>query len=360
LPDVQVTLDMWKDRREFSGYHSSIVTAGPERLRGRTDADGRYALIVDEPGRYTYSIWTSGARSAEVRGPLAIPEGESFAADIKLGGASVRGLVVDDASRQPVAKVEVSAMRGRSTAGTHPSFQGESGWSAVAETGSDGTFTLQLDPGEYRLHPRADGYAQPRDGVVIKVPEEGLADVTIPISRGKRIRGRVVNSAGEGMAAVEVRSAPEGTYMYTSTDGTFEIVGLQKEKHTVIACSPTGSFAVAYSVLAGDGPPLLLRLAPGGHILLSVRDAAGRPVPGAWTSPRLADDTERTTTSLSANSDANGTVDVMVPVGEIILSVGKDDLRGQTRVTIGPGARVPVTISLERLDRRKREIPGSR
>src|SRR5262249_7846925 len=187
-----------------------------------------------------------------------VPDADAFTFDIALPASTVAGLVVDRETEQPLPRANVTAMP--STPDRTP--RAGMAMSATATTGGDGRFRLDLEPGEYKLMARAQGYTG--EPVTVTVAWSGGNEVRLPPSRGNSIRGRVVDARGQGVAglsvtafAIEGEVSRLGGATMSLGDGSFEIGGLGSGDYSLMSQSGLGLFALRPPVAARthDRPP---------------------------------------------------------------------------------------------------------
>jgi hypothetical protein len=218
-----------------------------------------------------------------------------------------------------------------------------------AITGADGRFRLDVEPGEYKLSARAQGFTG--DPVTVTVGESGTSDVRLALTRGTSIRGRVVDARGQGVAGLPVMAAQAdgdgsrfGGMAMTLGDGTFEIGGLGSGSYTLSSQSELGLFALRPGVAAGSDD-VTLTLRRGGRALVTVLGPDGAPVRGAFASVRRVSGIV-TGGMGGMPTDARGNTELTAPVGAVEIRAGKDELEGAVTVNVSEGATVAAEIRL--------------
>jgi len=172
----------------------------------------------------------------------------------------VRGHILDDRSNRPLANATVELSEG--------------GRLASGATDGDGSYEVRdLEPGEYQLFVRADGYVpaeygqrQPtEDGVRIVVRGgQVTSGVDIRLQQAGVIGGRIFADSGRGLSGVEVelianRYLPGGFepvavgFAQTEADGAFRIADLRPGEYHVRAYVPA-----AVRPTQGDGRQVYL------------------------------------------------------------------------------------------------------
>ncbi|THG33902.1 carboxypeptidase regulatory-like domain-containing protein [Glaciibacter flavus] len=245
---------------DASAIASARVTAYPDGSTNSaagtiTAADGSYSLIGLQSGAYRVAVhqqspsqWVDqpvvagwfGMPTLDELATLPVVQvvaGQAANNDIVLPHySSISGTVSNDADGSPVAGASVYASP---EAGSS---------SSNAVTGVDGTFTLMVTPGTYRLN------VNPVDGLVLASTSDpitiGVGDVVtgldVRMARGATISGTVTYSTGGPAvgAPVSVRDpAGTGTINATSTDAS---------GHYTLDSVPTGTYAIGFGF--GDLP----------------------------------------------------------------------------------------------------------
>ncbi len=305
--------------------------SGPQHMVSGIAPDGTYALLVTQPGPYSARVVRADGLVIHSR-PVTIPEADQHRIDLEFASASVAGLLVDEATREPIANGEVSVVRG-----------GDSDERARVRTGTDGRFELLLEPGSYLLHARAAGYASTRSA--LEVGSEGVAEQRLALPRGWSLRGRVVDAGGQGVGTVQVFATtgephPDAfAHAATAGDGSFELAGLTGARYNLFAGSDLAGFAVLAGV-GPDGSEPVLALRAGGRVRVTVQDRSGAPVRGAFTIISAVDGTAVFgLSSFFSITDAAGVVELSVPLGTVELGANptREGSAGAATVEVRPG-----------------------
>ena len=203
-----------------------------------------------------------------------IPDSETFVLDLAYAGASIGGLVVDKDTGAPIARASVRAS---------PQDR-DRGWSN-GRTFDDGRFELEVEPGEYDVVARAEGYASTRQQATVDLA--GAPDLRLELAHGLAITGRLLDAAGRPVSGLQVGALTEdgsqGEYATSLPDGTFRIDGLASSgQWNLAAGSRLAGYGVRAGVAAGE-KDITLSLRRGGVVhLLVLKD--GAPLTGAWAS----------------------------------------------------------------------------
>ncbi len=226
----------------------------------RTDESGSYRIDGLTPGDYTVNVQgAQGMGGRAVSKELRI-DGEA-SLDVELPMARIFGVVVDGATKQPLADARITANL-EGTPSARPGF---------ATSDSNGRFFVDdLEPGSYKLTLRRSGYQEA--GNAASATEGGGDAGTIEMTRGDGLEVRV----RDGIYQIPLRSAnvkvKDGTgatvtssWLSLDGDGKGEISSLRPGRYTLVL----GSNGYATQVLEGvvvPGAPLPVVLTPGGSV----------------------------------------------------------------------------------------------
>jgi carboxypeptidase family protein len=264
-----------------------------------------------------------------------LPDADAYTLDLAFSGATIAGVVVDRDTEQPIARAYVFAASAKPEAGTVGGSR--------AETGEDGRFQIDLEPGDYKVSAGAENYGRAESEVT--VGSSGAGEVRLALSRGLTLSGRVIDTRGNGVPGLNVSAQAKGPdggmdsagFASTLPDGSFQMGGLKDVPHRVVASSDVGFFATREGVSPGD-KDVVLTLRPGGRVMVQVVDAEGRPVEGAWTSA--------VEYGMGFRTDARGLVEVTSPAGTVELRATKERLEGRTTVTVAERGTATAQIVL--------------
>jgi protocatechuate 3,4-dioxygenase beta subunit len=337
LPRVRVTLRGQMTMTMMFGRPGEEVTGappGPQRMTALTSEDGSYEMVAEQSGRASVIVERLDGRGGYPTRTAEIPDADAYTLDLAFAGATLGGVVVDRATERPVPRAHVYA----TPKNPEPGAAGGSG----AETGEDGRFQLDLDPGDYRVSAASENYG--RAQVEASVGSAGGSDIRLVLARGLSLAGKVVDERGRGIGGISVlarASGPDfssgsGGGTNTLPDGTFEIGGLRSMAHLVIARSDVGSFGMRDSVRPGD-KDVVLTLRPAGRVTVRVLGPDGQPVMGATASVEGVS---------FMRTDAQGIAELTVPAGTVDLRVRKDRLEAKTTVTVAEGGTAATEVKL--------------
>ncbi len=273
-----------------SGVDGKPIDGATVELRGVDDQEqttkgGKAVFGTVVPGGYQIAGWASGmARTFQW---IQIGAGDADAKLTLSAGAPVRGRVVDD--------------HGTGIEGARVWFSGASDWSQQANdrydaviSGKGGAFELAAMPaGTFRFVASHPDHAPGTSQLVTLDGKVAREDVTITLAAGAVVKGRVVDSAKQGVAGARVRvgaiavnrramifEAPRQAY--TTGSGEFEIRGLPRRALAVVALHESGaSQQVEIDTTNGDVNDVVLALDVTGTIAGLVVDPAGQPIEGA-------------------------------------------------------------------------------
>ena len=337
LPGVRITIRGERTMMmSFVGpADAPAPSAGPERMTAVTGEDGGYEMIVSQSGRAYVEIERLDGKGSYPGRTADIPDADAFTLDLTFAGATLSGVVVDRETEQPVPRARVFAAPKK----PDPSRPGGSG----GETGEDGRFQLDVEPGDYRVSAFAESYG--RLETETSVASGGASDIRLALVRGLMLQGKVVDGRGNGVGGLSIaamtlgadgRPAGGGGAM-TLPDGTFQISGLQSVPHRVIARSDVGMFGLREGVRPGD-KDVVLTLRRGGRVTIHVLGTDGQPVAGAFAYVDAA--------GIGTSTDAQGIAELTVPAGTVELRARKDRLEGHQSVTVAEGGTAAAEITL--------------
>jgi len=196
--------------------------------------------------------------------------------DVKLvlpGSRKITGRVTDAASGEAVRKFTVAVAES-----AEESFAMPEPFDA-----SSGDFTVDAPEGSVILTVTADEYA-PAKGIAVDA--KSSEPVAIKLSRGRALRGRVVDQKGEPIQGVAIGRGESYTLddrepLQTLADGTFELRGLPFDEETVVSFGKSGFVTQEQKVRAGrDDVTVEVTLLKGITVTGRVIDRAGTPAGG--------------------------------------------------------------------------------
>jgi protocatechuate 3,4-dioxygenase beta subunit len=340
LPGVRLTLrgDRMMMMMVGGGPSTDVPAApvGPQRMTAVTGEDGGYEMIAEQPGRaYVTAERLDGKGSLPGRS-VELPDADAYTLDIAFSGATLSGVVIDRDTEQPVSRAYVGAAPVKPDA-ARPVF------GSGAETGDDGRFQIDVEPGDYRVSAGAEGYG--RAEVEASASSGGAGELRLALTRGLTLAGRVTDARGNSIAGLNVLAEASGSEggrlssggASTLPDGSFRIGGLKAIPHRVTAWSNLGDFGRRDGVTPGD-KDVVLTLRPGGRVTVRVVGPDGQPVEGAWASV--------VNVGMGSRTDARGLAEVMTPAGTVELRAGKDRLEGRTTITVTERGTAAAEIKL--------------
>lgn len=232
---------------ELRGIDSqSVATDGAGNAVFTQVPVGRYQVVAKAegfaPGQSRLSISRAGA-STELR------------LDLKRG-ARVAGIVVDP--------------EGKPLAGARVVYQGASDRSMRATPRLDGVvsdkegrFAIDALPrGSFRFTATAEGFAPGFSELVTLDGDSETTGVEVRMAAGATLRGKVLSTSGDAVSGARVRVGVQSTGMmrrrggvrqvFTDDEGMFELTGLPRKPHDVIALHQSASSAIAAADLSVD------------------------------------------------------------------------------------------------------------
>ena len=213
-----------RNGRGVAGVHVNVMGARSRDGNAVTDKDGRFEIGGLAPGAYRITFFKHEElieRTLDVEAPgnveLALP-----------ATGTLRGRVIDSATGAPVNEFTFSV----------ESTQPGVGNIHRGESSPDGTFTVHIPAGSYRVTAGAMNFAS-SEPVEARVVENETTAIDLPLGRGGTIAGRVVDETGLAVAGADVlilavdpdrmrRSARVGPpATKTADDGTFTLTGIE-------------------------------------------------------------------------------------------------------------------------------------
>jgi protocatechuate 3,4-dioxygenase beta subunit len=265
---------------------------GPSTAQ-QSDADGRFAFLGLEPGRYR--LFARHADFAPAAHDLELSKENDAEVELVLtAGVTLTGRLVDE-NEDPVAgKVSLRALDGGSVGALLRSR-------FTAETDAKGVFSLpSVPPGEHMLVAEARGYGAtnaeaPASG---RNKEEDLGDIVL--ETGLSISGKVLGESGSPVAGAMVHAfpslragiiaaRPQTFEAETDGEGRFVLAGLSEGIHNLLASAP--GFGSSKLMVAEPGAlSVTITLKPAGSIRGTVVDPEGRSVTSFRAMARSADE----------------------------------------------------------------------
>ncbi len=324
-------------------YVSADSTVCGNRGSGstRVAADGAYTLTVPA-GTYHVTASKGGYVPAPpelVKVPVADAQAAVASVDFTLEplAYTIRGTVRDNLG-QPVEDAGV--------------YASACGLSYSTDTDPTGTYTLTVSANTFNVSASKSGYVGAPQQIVAVPPNAEDVDFTLSARVTYTITGRVTDSQGHPLDAAYVRTDSSGAYYdsdWTDSTGKYTL--------QVIA----GTYRIfaeqdGYARLKREGvsvppdqagvdfvlPPVDLRIQG------TVRDTAGRGVPGAWVCPTPSGDTS---SYLCRTTYYNGTYTKLLPAGtyRVGVSAGCYTYASISNVTLPP-SKTGIDFTLRLFD----------
>jgi len=275
----------------LSPVHVEAASAAGGFAFGEVSRDGdgivRFALKRLEPGRYTLTFTGTDMEDKTVSDVVAPAEDleveMSYAPRPKLTGT-----VLDVTTGDPIRRFRARARKLRSLRGVPYVLQNQ--WTHFDD--EEGAFAVDtVGPGVYEVQIWAEGYA-PRWSDSIDTDEND--SVTISLTRGGMIKGRVINESGEAIsdASVMPLSVASGVMPRTKTEfageegatetmgGVFVLNHLPPGMETLKVTHPRYASSMARDIVVREGDTTAgveIVLSEGATVEGYVYDAEGRP-----------------------------------------------------------------------------------
>jgi carboxypeptidase family protein len=150
-----------------SGASGALGDRSP--MAALSGPDGGFQMMVVERGPVVFSIRTDGRKWYPPR-VVEISDAESQRVDLDFSGVAISGIVVAQGSRAAVAGATVVL---------RPVDPGRP-FSAMVSTGTDGSFTMEVDPGRYRLATSAAAYE--RAEIDLEIGRTALGAIVVSLA----------------------------------------------------------------------------------------------------------------------------------------------------------------------------------
>jgi protocatechuate 3,4-dioxygenase beta subunit len=230
--------------------------AGDSRAMTRTDDTGQYAIEGLTDGNYQVLLNGSGV---SYRRMFAVSGDTS--GDIALPSVSVSGVVTEAGSNDPIEGASVQIQGAHET----DTFRMKR-----AVTDSRGSYSVDdLDPGDYQLTARKDGYQLKTQPLSIGSSSE---EQNVSLERGSGLSVR----AADGLTAIPLRSIYALAYSAGGSIAYSGMVTLDSEGKGEIASLAPGSYSLSvfsdgyaprsFPAVIVPSPPLAIGLTPGGRV----------------------------------------------------------------------------------------------
>jgi uncharacterized GH25 family protein len=355
-------------RRGSTGVAGVMVQAFPtdesmsrQQRVGTSDADGKYELVLDEPGTYYFGAQLSGTGTRTSR-QEEVPEGASFTLDFELAGGRISGRTLGP-DGTPLSGITVQLQPARATAesrsvATH-------GW---METGADGTFSFDFLPsGTYAVSASemrwtgngpSQRYGTAHAGGLELADNGRIENVELKLEFGGAIEGNVRTASGAPAVGAEIHLRDEHGELSrnswgTRTDGTghFRATGLAPGRWSVTARLDDESSepSAPIEIASGDSEKVELVLRRGTFLRVTVQDSTGQHV-GASLSVR--DERGREYADLPTFARADGESAAPAGIGPLppgtytITASNHDGVHGSSQVSLHGEAEREVTVTM--------------
>lgn len=317
----------------------------------QTGSDGvaRFAGVMP----WRYSVVASAPGYGTAYESIAVANaGQSLTLELALSpGVRVAGRVVDTDGR-PIAGAHVGYERT-----TDPLWERPARVRDPVTTDAAGAFSFAaLAAGSYRFIAGDDAHAPGAVAPVVIDGVHAVDNLTIELSAGAAIAGRVIQADGSPAAGAIVRIAPRENAFRpvprqtaAATDGGFRMAGLPRQSVYLVAFGGDASSETIEVDLTATSErrDLVVKLGVEGVIAGFVVDAKGQPVDGAQVAayPPLGDDvieTARLRTAAVALTDGGGAFRLVgLPDGAYTLRAYRDAVpAGTDWMPTGTAARV--------------------
>jgi carboxypeptidase family protein len=284
-----------------------------------SDAKGVFK-IADLPAASTYNL-LAGAVGFLPKGVRGIrPGGHGIPIHLQRA-AQLTGRTIDEQG-QPIAGTHIEIDSRRSLPDFAELEIGET-TSRRVTSGADGTFIIRDAPeGHAVLVASHRGYV-PSDSIDVEIPQPDDSGITITLSKGATVAGKITSSAGHALEDASILVASE-TRASSLEDGSYEVSGVPLGNVTVevtAACCKS----VTRDVVVTAGPNVVdIELESGSRVAGAAFDANEDPVPAAAI--RLSSSQRgRGLGVYDTYTDADGRFELAsVPAGDYRLQAAKE------------------------------------
>jgi RNA polymerase sigma-70 factor (ECF subfamily) len=312
------------------------------RVRGAREEPTLVAR--SEGARFDFGALAAGtycvtARAEERQGSecgLRLEPGERRTHDLQLVAASLRLRgVVRDAGAGPVPRPRIVAQ-------PHPALDEV----LTAQGGDDGSYTLSLRPGWYRVSATGDGYTRVSRLIELSTDRE----LNLLLNPAGLISGRVLEAASGapagGATVVAQRDGEEPRTTQAGADGRFEFSGLGAGRFRLVATLGARSgHSGELTLTLGETLRPDIRIAESGAFVEGkvMEAGTGRPLPGIEVRlDGLIDQAART-------DDAGGfRMGGLVPDEYVLTVAAEDFVLARQQVLVPERGRSGVVLSLQR------------
>lgn len=214
-----------------------VRSLGPSSTE-RTDGDGNFAVRGLDPAVPQRAVTIQHPDYAVLEEVVEIHAGDNRRDFVLRRGAVITGVVVTEGG-EPVEGAEITLQGGSSQVRSSYTFFG----GKAAESDPEGSFEIRgLSGGVYEVQARKPGFASgTAEGV--DVGETTGASVTLVLTIGGTIRGRVLDLEPEELARIEVVASNEQSGLamgIVAADGEYRIPNVGFSKGRVIASTKQG------------------------------------------------------------------------------------------------------------------------
>jgi hypothetical protein len=300
----------WFDPLEDFLRYGRLPNSIPPELRAVCDGEGRFEIGAARAGDYLVLARSDSLRPATSAQLTVEPRGRTDAGDVRLARGHALEVLVRDPAGEPVAGAAVRWRSGESMVGM---------MTEAADpllTGADGRATLEALPSsELTATVEHGSYARAKQTFNFLGGTESLPKSwEVTLRAGAAVSGTVL-SAGAPVEGARLRVLPsredagalgslfsEEDSASSAQDGTFRFerlppgswrVSVEHEDHARLTTEPI-------ELLEGENAPLVLRLAPGATLVVTVLDEDGVKVEGATVMAQRAEDFQSETGTTDA------------------------------------------------------------
>lgn len=339
--------------------------------------DGSFQLLNLHPGTYTLTCEKKGFRQAK---STRVACGNMAVVIDMIAQACVSGRVVDSANA-PVTSFTVSVRRLPPNQAPGIGVAGEDiGLKETFDNATDGSFQLcGLDPGTYSLLVGSASAAPTFSEMFAITPDRASTNVSVRLTKGGSIKGRIVSPSGAPVAGAVVRTCDDtfdddptdplfgsmiatnttSRQVTTSADGAFELRFLTPEKYQLRITHPSYAQGKLRGVMVSEGQPTdiaTITMQVGGTVKGTVIGQGGTPLRGGFV--HLESDTSDIVLDTRSDDEGRFTFTHVRPgpytLSAMVNSSTSDNafdnigqmLRTQTPITVSEGGELTRELTL--------------
>lgn len=322
------------------GVSIMIIGEGGSRTLATTGEDGSFEIAGLAPGTHRLDVVDDRAlihRTIEAQAPGEV--------EVELPAmGTLRGRVLDAATNLPLREDIIYTVYPVNDQ-QRPHWK-DSVYRRISM--SDGTFTMEIAAGTYRVTAGAAGYTwhEPEE---VRIAGNETTTIDLPLGRGVTVSGRVTDETGLPVAGANVRIIhaerelrPGAEGAQTAEDGTFTLTALDPGEALLTVGKP--GYVIHRKTVAVEGTRSIDVQLTRGLAIQGIVTRDGKPVPGAQvdaTTPAIGSDRQAVVT----DGEGRFTFSGLIPA-PYTVSARLQDQHAEMR-DVDPTRQKDVVISLD-------------